>query len=138
MRSLMPMFSGSLSTDTTLHVACQGLHESPVPLFFFPPTQFLFSFTLAYPSHLQYTSFRYLSCVEFLCTDVCLDFSLPEKPEGDDYRRSTYSWKPLLWIRPLGLGWSLGGPWSPFLGTVPADALTDHDHATTTVWFPVK
>lgn len=26
LRSLMPVFSGSLSTDTTLHVACQGLH----------------------------------------------------------------------------------------------------------------
>uniref|UniRef100_A0A8I4A0C8 Kinesin family member 5C n=1 Tax=Callithrix jacchus TaxID=9483 RepID=A0A8I4A0C8_CALJA len=36
---------------------------------FFPLTVSIF-FILAYPSHLQYTSFRSLSCVEFLCVQM--------------------------------------------------------------------
>lgn len=40
-------------------------------IFFSPPTQFPFSFTLAYPSHLQYTGFRYSSCAESLCGQMC-------------------------------------------------------------------
>ena len=77
-------------------------------IFFFPSyTKFPFSFTFVYPSHLQYTSFRYLSCVEFLCVEVCA-WTFPEKSEGDTNRRSTYPWEPLP-----GLGFGvLGGLWA--------------------------
>lgn len=67
-----------------------------------PPTRFPFSFTLAYPSHLQYASFRYFElCRISVCTDVCLDFSLSEKLEAD-YRRSTHYSKPLPLPGPPG------------------------------------
>lgn len=82
---------------------------------FFPPTVSFFFFILAYSSHLQYTSFRSFElCRVSVCTDVCSDFSLFEKSEGDGCRRSTYYSEPLPLTRPPGCwvvsGWFLEPP----------------------------
>jgi len=57
-------------------------------------------------------------CRISVCTDVCLDFSLPEKSEGADYRRSAYSWERGPGTRLLGGLWA--APGASFLGSVPS------------------
>lgn len=142
---------GSLSTDLTPRSMSRTTLITN-SFIFPPPTQFPFSFTLAYPSHLQYASFRYFElCRISVCTDVCLDFSLCEKSEAD-YRRSTYYSKPLPLPEPLGRWVVSGRPGASSGSTLSRrNTLMCHSlegttkcrggrrsYSASTVWFPVK
>lgn len=120
----MPVFSLSFLNryDSTQHEKDCSSHQ----FLSVPSYTVSVSFYTCLPSRLQYTRFRCLRCVEFVCTDTCLDPS-PKKLEGGGYAIPT-SCSDLATSQPPGLC----GLWRPLQCTGPLEwnALLCHPRGT--------